>query len=171
MSSTARYQSIPRSMFCNSSTQWCLISLRPLRSKINSQWTITTEQGGFGRLHGCCWPGSISVSGEVSNINAPDPLLREPAAQPTKKSRALPEWLSPTKTSPTDAKKTKVKPKTPIASDQGANREEDPLSQDLQPSQSSLFDDLSESQDATNKEERQKTKRKRSEDEATHEIT
>jgi len=119
-------------------------------------------------LHCCCWPGSITVSGEVGR--APVPLHTEQT--PTKKSRALPEWLSPAKTSPIDTSKTKVKPKKPRVLDEGANREkeEDPLPQDQQQSQSSLFDDLSDLEDDRNK-ERLTTKRKRPEDEATQENT
>jgi hypothetical protein len=97
---------------------------------------------------------------------------------PPRRSRALPEWLSPTKAlpnnnnTPTTKQKTKKTTEKPNLSD--GTSVEDPVSQDLQPSQSSLFDGLSASQESegatSTNEDPQTGKRKRSEDELSDEI-
>lgn len=122
-------------------------------------------------MHGCCWPGSLSVSGELPAA----PVVDRIAHTTPRKSRALPEWLSPTKAPANNNNKSPAKEKTKKTEEKAVSpldgTDEDPVSQDLQPSQTSLFDDLSVSQDsevATN--ENQQTKRKRSEDEPSDEI-
>lgn len=127
-------------------------------------------------MHGCCWPGSIAVSNELPVPTAP--LVDHDQATTPRKSRALPEWLSPNKTSlnnnnNNNITRVKEKPKKAVEKqDPLDGTEDDPISQDLQPSQSSLFEHLSASQgseDAATNENKQ-TKRKRSEDEPSDEI-
>eukprot|EP00029_Vermamoeba_vermiformis_P006310 TRINITY_DN2437_c0_g2_i2.p1 TRINITY_DN2437_c0_g2~~TRINITY_DN2437_c0_g2_i2.p1 ORF type:complete len:549 (-),score=144.30 TRINITY_DN2437_c0_g2_i2:755-2368(-) len=148
-------------------------STEPLQlSSASGEWTINTEQGGFGRVHGCCWPGSIAVSNELPVPIAPL-VDRDYQATPPRKSRALPEWLSPNNNNNNNNARIKEKPKKAVEKQVLPDgTEDDPISQDLQPSQSSLFDNLSASQDsedeATN--ENKQTKRKRSEDEPSDEI-
>jgi hypothetical protein len=155
------------------------LAQRPLQVQGEEAWTITTEQGGFGRVHGCCWPGSLSVSAELPATSAPLNRVLDQEHKSPRRSRALPEWLSPTKSlpnnnnnTPTTKQKTKKTTEKPNLSD--GTSVEDPVSQDLQPSQSSLFDGLSASQESegatSTNEDPQTGKRKRSEDELSDEI-